>query len=142
MKWSMSLRARFKLARVSRWTSPNALFPTGHRLGLRFRVLCGILNLTSSNDRRTFPPLYLLSTYSTEHCKCGMFRLIRLRVSHPKCLQPRRRYTASAKFDPLVQGYVQHLAEHQPCFTAAAKNIRIMHEPHEYYQSLLVGVVP
>lgn len=69
-----------------------------------------------------------------------MLRLLQPRFACPKLSQVRRLY-ASSGLDPFLQGYVKRLAEVQPCFTAGSRNVRVMHEPSEFYQCLLVGAI-
>lgn len=69
-----------------------------------------------------------------------MLRISRLRITHPRHSQFRK-FHATPGFDPLLQRYVKTLAEYQPCFTAGSRNVRVMHEPSEFYQCLLVGAI-
>lgn len=52
-----------------------------------------------------------------------------------------RRHASTSLLDPSISGFVTKLAEKQPCYTAASENVRVMHQPSEFYQCLLVGTL-
>lgn len=52
-----------------------------------------------------------------------------------------QRSFATAKLDPAIRDYVHKLAEYQPCFAMSSSNVKILRQPSQFYQQLLVSTV-
>lgn len=62
-------------------------------------------------------------------------------------LQPRialaratQRNFATTKLEPAIRDYVHKLAEYQPCFAMSSTNVKILRQPSQFYQTLLVSI--
>lgn len=63
------------------------------------------------------------------------------RALHVSCNEMRRcRFTTSA-LDAPARNIVDKLSESQPCFSLSSSRLKILHEPSQFYQCLLVGSI-
>lgn len=53
----------------------------------------------------------------------------------------RSAHLATSHLDRSIQGFVEKLSNRQPTFNVRASNIRILQQPKEFYECLLVGTI-
>lgn len=136
--YPMKLRAILRALRARRCSSsaktsgayPGVLFPRG---GVRS---AGHAAGTSRTTRSGGLSAAQLSRPSSMFTLGASRRALSQGV---RARSPLLRRAHTAALDPSISGYATKLAETQPCFAASSSSIRIMQQPTEFYQCLLVG---